>query len=126
LAINTREAPKINQSYPVSSTDNTQLIGSGQDLFGFDPSRVALVGMGRWHMNLFKAKNPFQRCIVYSAVYLNTKLTVEHGALYPCKTVMEDIDFQNLCFEKDMHVIKMNEFIHTKLNWTPNTTIKGT
>lgn len=122
LQINQRGEPSINQPFPV--TRALQRVTDASELIGFDDSRIALVGMGRWHMQIFNITCPFQQRVVYSAVYLNTQLTVENEILFPCKTVMEDIDFQNLCFEKGMHVIKTNEFIHTKLNWTPNTTLR--
>ena len=53
---------------------------------------------------------------VYSFVLLNVSSTIKLGVLYPPKPFWEDIDFNNLCEERCLVVLKCNRFYHVKKN----------
>jgi hypothetical protein len=88
-------------------------------------SKIAIVGMNRDQSKSvtdivdikLKAQQPFKPThSVYSFYLLNVKSTVAHGLYYPACNVWEDIQFNHMCREKDMLVLKCRTFIHTKQN----------
>eukprot|EP00698_Gefionella_okellyi_P017045 TRINITY_DN493_c0_g1_i11.p2 TRINITY_DN493_c0_g1~~TRINITY_DN493_c0_g1_i11.p2 ORF type:complete len:343 (-),score=51.04 TRINITY_DN493_c0_g1_i11:1277-2305(-) len=82
---------------------------------------IALLGCRR---DMFRCKNidrPFTVSVsTYSAFLLNVAETVPRGILYPPVPRTEDIEFNRLCLEAELSVIKCNRFFHTKLNLTRN------
>lgn len=50
---------------------------------------IGAVGMGRVGERTKEKVNPFKNTLIYSAILLNITLTVEKGAVFPCKRVME-------------------------------------
>lgn len=58
---------------------------------------------------------------VYSMVLINMEATFDKGIRYPIKQFGEDIEFNYLCLENGLKVLKTNKFLHHKPNYHPQT-----
>ncbi|EKX34931.1 hypothetical protein GUITHDRAFT_146844 [Guillardia theta CCMP2712] len=93
---------------------STSDISTIQDVRG-NTDGYAVIGMRR-DVNVFMNSSvPFKIThSVYSFFLLNVKSTIGKGVLFPPKKVWEDVDFNNLCEEAGLAVLKVNRFFHHK------------
>eukprot|EP00960_Hanusia_phi_P046212 757695-Hanusia_phi.AAC.3 len=83
--------------------------------FRGDFEGYAVVGMRRDPYRLMTVKKPFQVThSVYSFFLLNVRSTIAKGVLFPPKRIWEDVDFNALCEEQGLAVLKVNRFFHCK------------
>ena len=77
--------------------------------------KLAVLGMGRSGERYQNKVNPFSVTPVYSAFMLNVKLTVEAGALFPCKRIWEDVEYAYIVENTaGLKMIKCQRLYHAK------------
>ena len=88
--------------------------------FAGDSSCYGVIGLRRDARGYEDLRGPFAVThSVYSFVLLNAAETVRRGVLYPPKPFWEDVEFNRLCEERGLAVLKCNRLFHFKKNLQP-------
>jgi hypothetical protein len=109
---------------------NQRVSNSGEILKGTDSlgdytnpksKTIGIIGISRdrfWKTK--KNLKPFTITkSIYSCCLVNIKDTVEQSIFYPCRKMMEDLEFSHMLNEKNFITLKNQNYHHTKVNMTP-------
>jgi hypothetical protein len=132
------EIEKIVQKYDLKEIDGFKEIiaskqrvsNSGEILKGTDSlsdytnpnsKMIGIIGISRdrfWKTK--KNLKPFTITkSIYSCCLVNVEETVKNNIYYPCRKMMEDLEFSHMLNEKNFITLKNQNFHHTKVNMTP-------